>query len=328
MDERATCGVIHAALEAGVTFIDTAISYGDGQSERFIGTALAGGRRGRAVIATKFNFKDVAGDPSVRIREHCEESLRKLRTDYIDLFQIHGPSDAIATSDMLACLADLKKSGKIRAYGASNYSSWRVAESHFTANELGVPPFASVQNHYNLLHRQPEQELIQALDRFGLSLIPYHPLGGGFLTGKYKMGEPAVSGTHYETHTYERVRAEILKFGASDNSRLLTKLSTQTNWAIVGMLSEFARDHGHTVSELAIAWLASKPYVGSVIAGVSSVQQLQANIAGAEWQLSEDDCREIERLSDTGENAPVEHYRASLVPGFAVASLQNLPAQA
>lgn len=293
LDERATREVIHAALDAGVTFIDTAIGYQS--SEEFIGAALAG-RRERAVIATKFNFVDLVGDPKVRITEHCNESLRRLRTDYIDLFQIHDPSDVISTRDLLVCLAELRQSGKIRAYGASNYASWRVAESYFTASELGISQFASVQNEYSLLHRQPERELIQSLERFGLALIPFHPLGEGMLTGKYKMGEAPPAGTR----------------GAQGSRGLVKKLNTPISWAILRMLTEFAGDHGRTISELAIAWLTAKRYVGSVIASVSNVKQLEANIAGAEWQLSEEDCREIDRLSDTGENAPSEDYYASV----------------
>jgi aryl-alcohol dehydrogenase-like predicted oxidoreductase len=295
IDEATTCRVIHAALDAGVNFIDTAIGYGGGQSEIFIGNALRG-RRDQAVVATKFNFRNLdRADPISRIRDHCETSLGKLQTDYIDLFQVHNPSDVLTTSDLIATLAELVQEGKIRAYGASNYSGWRLVESRAAAAALGVPGFASIQNQYSLLYRRPEQEQLQACRRSSASFIPFHPLGGGFLTGKYHPSQSAPPGTR----------------GAA-GSPIIKKMSTERNWQIVADLDSWARDRGHSVVELSLAWLTAQPDVGTVIAGVSNEQQLMQNIAGASWELTEAEVAAVSALSDTGENAPSEDYAAQV----------------
>ena len=291
VDEPTTHQIIHAALEVGMNFIDTAIGYGAGQSEIFIGNALRG-RRDAAVVATKFNFRDLdSTDPVTRIRAHCETSLGKLQTDYIDLFQVHYPSDAISTTDLIATLADLVQEGKIRAYGASNYSGWRLVEARAAASVLDVPGFASIQNQYSLLYRRPEQEQLQACRRAGASFIPFHPLGGGFLTGKYRKDEAAPAGTR----------------GAS-GSPIVKNMSTDRNWQVVADLEAWAADHGHSVSELSIAWLVAQPDVATVIAGVSSQRQLEQNIVGANWVLTDAEVSEVSALSDTGENASSEDY--------------------
>jgi aryl-alcohol dehydrogenase-like predicted oxidoreductase len=294
IDSATTTQVIHAALAAGINFIDTAIMYGGGQSETFIGEALRG-RRDQAVIATKFNFLDLVGDPRQRIREHCDESLRKLQTDRIDLLQVHTPSDEIATDGLLTALAELVEAGKVRAYGASNYSSWRLAESDHRARALAVAPFATVQSHYSLLYRRPEHELAQACERYGVSLIPFHPLAGGFLTGKYKANEPPPPGTRGAAGSY-----------------IVDKMSNERNWEIVSQLTEFAEQRGHSVAELAIAWLVAKPFVGSVITGLSNVGQLEQNVRGAEWVLTDDEVREVDEISDTGDTTSTENYVSQL----------------
>ena len=294
ISREATIDIIHAALDDGVTFIDTAHGYGQGESESYIGQALAG-KRDRAVVATKFNFRELDGNPVDRIRKHCEESLRKLRTDYIDLLQIHQPTDLISTDGLLSTLAGLVSEGKIRAYGASNYSGWRLAESALAASSLGVPPFASVQNQYSLLYRRAEQEHMQACARYDISFIPFHPLAGGLLTGKYRRNEPPPPGTR----------------GAA-GSPIIKRMSTGPNWDVISRLASWAHDNGHTVGELAIAWLVAQPCVGTVITGVSNVGQLRQNIRGADWVLTEDQMAELDRLSDTGENAPTENYAAQV----------------
>jgi aryl-alcohol dehydrogenase-like predicted oxidoreductase len=294
IDSATTTKVIHAALTAGINFIDTAITYGGGQSETFIGKALRG-RHDQAVVATKFNFLDLVGDPRQRINDHCDESLRKLQTDHIDLLQVHTPSDEIATDDLLAALAELVEVGKIRAYGASNYSSWRLAESDHRARELGVAPFATVQNHYSLLYRRPEHELAQSCERYGVSLIPFHPLAGGFLTGKYQANQAPPPGTRGAAGSY-----------------IVDKMSNERNWGVVARLTEFAEQRGHSVAELAIAWLVAKPFVGSVITGLSNVDQLAQNVRGAEWVLTDDEVIAIDELSDDGDTAPTENYVSQL----------------
>jgi aryl-alcohol dehydrogenase-like predicted oxidoreductase len=292
IDAATTTEVINAALDRGINFIDTAITYGGGESERYIGAALRG-RRDQAVIATKFNFLDLDGDPGERIRAHCDESLGKLQTDRIDLLQVHMPSGAIDTDDLLAELADLVDTGKIRAYGASNYASWRLAESCERAGELGVANFATVQNHYSLLYRRPEHELAPACLHYGVALIPFHPLAGGVLTGKYRPGAEPPRGTR----------------GAA-GSLIVGTMNTERNWPVISALADFAAQRGHTLAELALAWLIAKPFVGTVITGVSNVGQLKQNIAGAEWELTEDEVRAVDELADTGDVAPTENYIA------------------
>jgi aryl-alcohol dehydrogenase-like predicted oxidoreductase len=292
IDEAASIRVVHAALDAGVNFIDTALVYGSGQSEHFVGRALAG-RRDEAIIATKFNFLDLDGDPVQRVRAHCHESLLKLGTDRIDLLQIHLPTDEIATADLLGTLADLVKEGSVRAYGASNYASWRLAESVATADALGVARFASVQNQYSLLYRRAEQELVGACVRYGTPLIPYHPLAGGFLSGKYRPGEPAPAGTR-----------------GAEGSLIVGHMNTAANYAVVEALTAYAGDHGHSVAELAIAWLVAKPFTGPVITGVSNVDQLAENVRGAHWVLAAAELAEVDALTDSAVNTPTEHNLA------------------
>lgn len=290
IDAMTTTQIIQAALDRGINFIDTAIGYGGGESERFIGAALRG-RRDEAVVATKFNFIDLDGDPVERIRAQCDESLGKLQTDRIDLLQVHLPSDAIGTDDLLAALAGLVDAGKIRAYGASNYASWRLAESAERARRLGVANFATVQNHYSLLYRRPEHELAQACQRYGVTLIPFHPLAGGVLTGKYRPGAEPPPGTR----------------GAA-GSLIVGAMNTERNWPIVSALTRFAAQRGHTLTELALAWLIAKPFVGTVITGLSNIGQLEQNVAGSEWELTDDEVHAVDELANTGDVNPTENY--------------------
>ena len=289
IDEPTTVEVIHAALDLGINFVDTAIVYGQGESERYIATALKG-RRDEMVLATKFHFMGLGDEtPADRIRAQVDESLSKLATDRIDLYQLHMPNPAVPPAEILGTLAELIAAGKVREIGCSNYASWRLVESCFEADRLGVPRFATVQNHYSLLNRQSEQELVSACRAYGVGLIPYHPLAGGFLTGKYRKGEPPPPGSR----------------GAA-GSPIVTKMSNDRNWAIVGALEEWATNHGHTVGELAIAWLVANDVVTSVIAGVSNVAQVEANAAGGGWELTEAEKAEVDALATTGLEEPVE----------------------
>jgi aryl-alcohol dehydrogenase-like predicted oxidoreductase len=289
IDEQATKQAIHAALDLGVNFVDTADAYGQGESETYIGNALRG-QRDRVVIGTKFNFHNLKGtSPEQRLMTSAEASMRKLQTDYIDLLQLHMPDDIVRTEELLLALDRLVRAGKVRAIGASNYSSWRLAESAILARTLGTAQFATIQNHYSLLHRHPEQEVLQACHRYGVSMIPYHPLAGGLLTGKYGKGEPPPPGTR----------------GAA-GSPIISRMSTDRNWEIVADLREFASARGHTIGELAIAWLTANDAVASVIAGVSNVEQVNANVAGSLWQLSVDDVALLNKLASTGAEEPAE----------------------
>ena len=226
------------------------------------------------------------------IHEQLDISLGRLATDRVDLLQIHAPSDEIDTDTLVATLAALVDQGKIRTYGVSNYASWRLAETVASADRAGAPRPVTVQNQYNLLHRQPELELLAACTRCGASLLPFHPLAGGFLSGKYRQGEAAPPGTR----------------GAS-GSPIIGFMSTERNRHVVAELEQFAQDHGRTPVELAVAWLAAKPVVASVIAGVSNLGQLEQNIAGAEWELTAEQVAAGDAITDSIANAAAEDYR-------------------
>ena len=204
IDEATTVEVIHAALDLGINFVDTAIVYGQGESERYIASALEG-RRDEMVVATKFHLMGLGDEkPADRIRGDVDESLFKLATDRIDVYQVHMPNPAVPAAEILGTLGELVAAGKVREIGCSNYTSWRLVESCYEADRLGVPRFATVQNHYSLLNRQSEQELVSACRTYGVGLIPYHPLAGGFLTGKYHKGEPPPPGTRWRGRQPDR----------------------------------------------------------------------------------------------------------------------------
>lgn len=284
LDESATKRVVDAALDLGVNFVDTANIYGQGHSEQFLGRALAR-RRDQVLIATKFNLLDL-GTESVgdRIRAHAEGSLRRLGTDRIDLYQLHLPDPGVRAEDVLTALDGLVTAGKVRALGACNYSAWRLAEAAHVAGALGTARFVSVQNYHHLLARQAVAEVLPFCAEYGLSLLPYHPLGGGFLTGKYRPGEPPPPGSR----------------GAA-GSGIITVMDTERNHRALAELTAFARERGRSIGELAIAWLLANPLIGSVIAGVSTPEQLAANVAGAGWQLTKEDLDEVTAVLDRHE---------------------------
>jgi aryl-alcohol dehydrogenase-like predicted oxidoreductase len=270
LDEGQSKRVVDAALDLGVNFVDTAFVYGKGMSEEFLGRAL-GTRRDRMVIATKYYFK-APGEGTVkdRIIAQAEASLRKLGTDYIDLYQMHLPDPAASAEDVLSAMDVLRQSGKVRAIGACNYSSWRLDETAHTARAMSTTGFSTVQIYYKLFARDIEREVLPWCRLYGVSVIPYHPLGGGFLTGKYRLGEPPPPGTR----------------GAA-GSGIIDHLTSEENYSILRRLEEFCADHGHTIGELAIAWLLAEPTVATVITGVSSPEQLERNVSASLWTLSE-----------------------------------------
>lgn len=279
LDEASTIQVVHAALEAGVNFVDTAIVYGSGRSETFIGRALRR-RRDEMILATKCHFFDLGDEPpAARVRAQAEESLRKLATDRIDLLQVHFPSDAVAVEDLLAGIDELVRSGKVLAVGVCNYAAWRLSETRCAAARAGTTSVVSVQNHHSLLARESEPEVLPYCRRHGLGFLPYHPLAGGFLTGKYQAGEAPPPGSR----------------GAA-GSPIINAMSTEQNWRLLAELGRFCRARGRTLGELAIAWLLADPAVSSVIAGASNPAQVQANVAAAGWSLGADDLEEIDRI--------------------------------
>jgi aryl-alcohol dehydrogenase-like predicted oxidoreductase len=282
-DPQQTAAVVGKALEAGVTLFDTADIYGPrGLSEEYLGKALQGHRR-EAVIATKFVGPMGEGPlwsgASRRYTfEAVEASLRRLGTDYIDLYQIHFPDTRTPIEETLRALDDLARAGKIRYYGCSNFAGWQVVEAQWIARTHHLSPLVSAQNQYNLLDRRIERELVPACNAYGLGILPYFPLANGFLSGKYRPGQPAPEGTRLSSSMGERVL-------------------TEENFAVLTKLEEFAQPRGHTVLELAIGWLASQPHVASVIAGATKPEQIEQNVRAAEWRLSPEELAEVGRIT-------------------------------
>jgi len=262
-----TRAVVDAALEAGVTFFDTAEIYGDGGgSERLLGEVLEG-RRDQVVLATKFAWEPGAGLAAPEsIRRSIEGSLERLRTDRIDLYYLHRPDPEIPIGDTLGALDELVQAGKVRAIGCSNFSAEQLAAADRVAGEQGTARFTVLQNHYNLLRRDDDEDVLPLCRELGVAYIPYFPLASGLLTGKYRRGQAAPEGTRLadreiEDEQFDRIEA----------------------------LAGFAEERGHTLHELAIAALASTPGIASVIAGATKPEQVRANAAAASWQLSQDE---------------------------------------
>lgn len=283
LDAAATETVVHAALDAGVNMIDTSNSYGGGDSEEFIGRALKG-RRHEAVLATKVSSRvsegpNNAGNSRKHIYDQVDVSLRKLRTDYIDLYQIHWWDPNTPVEETLRALDELIRVGKVRYAGCSNFAAWQVCESHWTGKTLGINGFVSMQPHYSMLYRQPEEEMIPFCEKYGIGILPYYPLENGFLTGKYRRGQPAPDGT---------------RLAENDRGAL-----TSRNFDVLEGLEGFASERGHTILELAFAWLlASSPMVSSVIAGATRVEQVDSNAASAAWSLTSEELEEVNAILD------------------------------
>jgi aryl-alcohol dehydrogenase-like predicted oxidoreductase len=278
LDADATASVVHAALDAGITFFDTADIYGGTKSEEFLGRAL-GRRRDQVVIATKFGMEvdaDRHGAKPDYVRRAAEDSLRRLGTDCIDLYQIHQPDPTTPIADTLAALDELVKAGKVREIGCSNFSADQLREAEAAVRD-GAARFVSVQNEYSLLHREPEEDVIPECRRAGLTFIPYFPLASGLLTGKYRVGRPAPQGSRLES-----------QFGEEP--------FTTENLELVEALLAFAASRGHRLGELAVSWLAARPAVASVIAGAMSPEQVTANAAAARWRLTDTELEAVDAI--------------------------------
>jgi aryl-alcohol dehydrogenase-like predicted oxidoreductase len=278
LDADATAAVVHAALDAGVNFFDTADIYGGTKSEEYLGRALRG-HRDQVVIATKFGMKvDEHGAKPEYVRRAADDSLRRLGTDYIDLYQLHQPDPDTPIADTLAALNELVKAGKVREIGCSNFSAQQIREAE-SAVRAGAARFASVQNEYSLLHRDPEREVLPECERRGLAFLPYFPLANGLLTGKYRAGRPVPQGTRISTQE---------RFG---------KLLNEPNLEIVEGLIRFAEARGRSILQLAFSWLLSRSAVASVIAGATSEQQVRSNAASAAWKLTPAELAEVDRIA-------------------------------
>jgi aryl-alcohol dehydrogenase-like predicted oxidoreductase len=279
IDDAATRRVVDAALDAGVNFFDTADIYGATKSEEFLGRALTG-RRDRAIVATKFGMavdEQRKGARPEYVRQACEDSLRRLGTDRIDLYQLHQPDPDVPIADTLDAMDSLVRAGKVREIGCSNFSAAQLDEAA-RATKPGAARFVSVQNEYSLLHREPEKSVLPACERLNLAFLPYFPLASGLLTGKFQPGRPAPPDS---------------RLSLSWTSRF----TTDTNVHVTEALKAFASRRGHTLLELAFSWLLSRMPVASVIAGATSPEQVRANAAAATWTLTNEDLAEVDRLT-------------------------------
>lgn len=278
MDAGSSTKVIHAALDAGVDFLDTADVYGEGLSEEYVGRTL-GSLRKEVVLATKFGSSRgtiPGGTRPADVKRAAESSLRRLRTDHLDLYQLHRPNPDVPIAETLGALDELVREGKVREIGCSNFTVAQLQEAEKAVKE-GCARFVSVQNHYSLLHRDPEPDVLPECERAGLAFIPYFPLESGLLTGKYRRGRPTPEGSR------------IARGYAAD--RL-----TDENLARVEALLAFAGDHGHTVLELAVSWLLARAPVVSVIAGATTPEQVRANGAAAGWRLGASELKAIDEI--------------------------------
>ncbi|HMF49428.1 MAG TPA: aldo/keto reductase [Candidatus Saccharimonadales bacterium] len=274
--------LIDGALETGVNFIDTANVYNDGRSEETLGTALKG-RMDKVVMATKFSFprKTSAngwGASRYHMIQAVEQSLRRLQTDRIDLLYCHRWDDTTPIAETLRGLDDLIRMGKVTYIGASLYASWQLAHANVLAELKGWTPFVVLQSEYNMLKRGVEREVLPYCRAHKVGFVPYYPLAGGFLTGKYEMGKPPPSGSRGES------------------TRNVQELMVERNYKIVTRLSAWAKDHGRGVNELAQAWLLAQPQICSVITGAKNLEQLSSNVKAADWALTNDELGEIETL--------------------------------
>jgi len=286
LDADGSRAVVDAALDVGINLFDTADIYGTphGTSEEMLGAALKG-RRDDVVLATKFGM-DMAGmngpDHGARgsrsyIIRAVEASLRRLDTDYIDLYQMHTPDPATPIDETLSALDDLVHAGKVRYLGNSNFAGWQIADADWTARTTGVTPFISAQNQYSLLHRDVEIEVVPACQHFGLGLLPFFPLDSGLLSGKYRRGEKPAEGTRLSLERYQR-------------------WLDGADWDTIEALSAYAAERGRSLLDVAVAGLAARPAVTSVIAGATTPDQVRANAAAGTWRLSPEDKTALDEL--------------------------------
>ena len=285
LDLESSRKVVHRALDLGVTLFDTADVYGNRSgSEEQLG-AILGARRNGIVLATKFGMPmsddgSQSGASRRYIAEAVEASLKRLKTDRIDLYQLHQPDPKTPLDETLEALTALVKGGKVRFIGCSNLPAWQVADSQWLSKTKGLAHFISAQDEYSLLVRDAEKELIPALKAHGMGLLPYFPLASGMLTGKYRRGADVPAGT----------RMALIK-------RLSDRYMTEENWKIVGALDAFCAKRGRTILELAFSWLVSNPVLSSVIAGATRPEQIEQNVAAANWALTPEDLAEIDRIT-------------------------------
>ena len=286
IDFDATKAVVHRALDLGITLFDNADTYGDpkGGAEDYLGRIL-GDRRKDTVLATKFGRPmDPAGKLQGASRGYilaaCEASLKRLKTDYIDLYWQHIEDPLTPIEETLRAMDDLVRQGKVRYVACSTLSAWQVVEARWTSTTRNLEPYVACQERYSLLEREYEANMAQMVEAYGLGLIPFSPLANGLLTGKYRRNQALPSGARLTT-----------------TQRMAERYLTERNWAIVEGLADFCASRGRSMLELAMSWLASRPAVSSIIAGATRPEQLDENVRAAGWALTEEDLAEIDRLT-------------------------------
>jgi aryl-alcohol dehydrogenase-like predicted oxidoreductase len=289
IDEAQTKAVVDACLDAGINFFDTADVYGGrGKSEEFLGKAL-GSRRDEVLIATKFGSPmsddgQSQGGSGRWIKQAVEDSLRRLDTDRIDLYQHHVPDRETPFDETLTALDELVAEGKVREIGCSNYAGKHIDKCAGISADKSLARFTSAQNNYSLLERSPEDDVLDASERNGLGFLPYFPLASGLLTGKYMSKEDRPEGT----------RITLMAQAMPERAE---QVLTDENFAIIGKLRAYAEEHGHTLLELAMSWLASKPVISSVIAGATKPEQVKANAEAVGWKMSAEEIEQIGTLA-------------------------------
>ncbi len=282
LDASRTRDVVLAALDVGITLFDTADVYGDGKSEEYLGRAL-GSRRGDVIIASKFGFnaaQEAPGTQAEWVPRALEASLRRLGTEYIDLYFDHRPDPSTPVAETLEVMNRMLEEGTVREIACSNFSVAQLDEAATAAAERGLRGFASVENEFSLLEREPERGVLAACERRGMSFVPYFPLASGLLTGKYRKGRPTPRGTRL-----------------GGDGRPAEEVVPAERLAVVERLVEYAEAHGHTLLDLAMSWLAAHTPVASVIAGATSPEQVRANAGAASaWPLTPEELAEVDAL--------------------------------
>jgi aryl-alcohol dehydrogenase-like predicted oxidoreductase len=285
VDQAGVNDIVHGALDLGINFIDTANVYRGGRSEETLGVALKG-RWHQVVLATKFTMKmgdgpNERGASRYHMMNAVEESLRRLQSDHIDLYQVHEWDETTPLEETLRALDDLVRSGKVRYVGASNFSAWQLTKANLLAEVRGWAPFVTIQPHYHMFEREIEKELIPYCNAHNVGVLPYFPLAGGFLTGKYRRGEAAPPGSRGETSAY------------------VQKYMTDPGYDKIEALTAWARERGRSMTELAHAWLLAQPRVSSVISGATRLAHVQSNAQAANWALTSEELEEVNAILDS-----------------------------
>jgi aryl-alcohol dehydrogenase-like predicted oxidoreductase len=298
VDAPTAQAIIDRAIDAGIGYFDTADSYNAGRSEELLANAL-GTRRTKVIIATKFANRMGSGPNDLGTSRHhiieaCEASLRRLKTDYIDVYQVHTPDRAIPIAETMRALDDLVSQGKVRYLGASNFWDWEICEAQWTADKHSYTPFSLTQIFYNLLYRDAEKSMIPFCVKYGIGINCYFPLAGALLTGTYRRGTPPPEGSR-------GARRPTFKTWDSDR-----------NWSVQEQLLDFAQKRGISLPQLALAWLLTRPQVATVIPGADTVVHLENNIKALEVKLTAEDLTEIDRLTLVDEDRTIPPiYRIS-----------------